>query len=222
MCLLDGNSCDGLYHLNSKNCLHNDNHVAAIANNSDDFHKWHRRCEHPSSVILSKIAKHFNLSFRDDNKCLDCPLSKLKKLPFNPRKWYNKQPLETLHMDVWGPAPIPSINNHKYYLLIVDEYSRFSWLFPLELKSKVFQTFRDFHIMIEKSLGLPIRSIQTDCGGEFLNLKFQNYCREFGIRQKFSSPCTLEQNGLVERKHGHLISITRCFFLNLTFQRNIG
>jgi len=137
----------------------------------------------------------------------------MKKNPFNFINEYSNLPLEIFHMDVWGSVSNLSIKGHKYYLLIINEVSKFSWFFSLYQKNEVFQTFCDFHKMIENFLDHKIKILRTDSEGEFLNQKFVNFCKKFGIQQRYSSPYTPTQNGLVERKHGHIINITRCFFI---------
>lgn len=75
----------------------------------------------------------------------------MKKLLFNSRIEYNKIPLEILHMDVWDPSPIPPTSGNKYYLLIIDEFSIYSWFFPLLTKNQVFPIFESFQTMTERS-----------------------------------------------------------------------
>lgn len=93
----------------------------------------------------------------------------LKKLPFKNREIYNKVSLEPRGY-TYGcleTTPITSTYRYKYYLLIIDEFSRFTWLYPLETKDQVFSCIKEFQFMIEKSLDSSIKSIQSDCGGKF-------------------------------------------------------
>lgn len=130
--ILKGSGLDGLYYLIPSSCSSFANNIASISKVCFPIETWHRRCGHPSSNIFPKLLKSSKVSFADSkHKCLDCPLSKLNKLPFKTRSSYSKKPVETLHMDVWGLSPISSIYNHKFYLLIVDEFLRFSWFFFL-------------------------------------------------------------------------------------------
>lgn len=83
-------------------------------------------------------------------------------------------------MDVWDSAP--STNEDRFYLLIVDEFSRFfRFLFSLKSKDKVFETFKNFQIMIEKSLGYSIKCLQTDEGEGFCNHRFTKLCKKLGM-----------------------------------------
>lgn len=103
-------------------------------------------------------------------------------------------------MDVWKPTPITSTYRYKYYLLIIDEFSRFTWLYPLETKDQVFSCIKEFQFMIEKSLDSSIKSIQPDFGGKFQNSLFKSHCKLNEINHRFSSPYTPKQNSLVEIK----------------------
>lgn len=80
-------------------------------------------------------------------------MNKMKKIPFANRIEYSSFALEVIHMDVGGLDSNPFTYGHnRYYLLIVNEYSRFSWFYPLISKDQVFNCFRDFQLMIERSI----------------------------------------------------------------------
>jgi hypothetical protein len=96
-----------------------------------------------------------------------------------------------------------SKNNKRYYLCIVDDFSRYSWLFPLSAKSDVFSTFVTFRTLVENFFNLPIKSVQSDGGGEFIPL--QRYFNSVGINYRQTCPHTHHQNGSVERKHRHIV-----------------
>jgi len=106
-------------------------------------------------------------------------------------------------MDVWGPSPTESIRGNKYYLSIIDDFSKFIWLFPLNAKSQVAHTFINFQTQIERYFDCKIKSVQTDFGGEFQALK--SHLLTTGIIHRLSCPHTHEQNGSVERRHRHIV-----------------
>lgn len=95
-------------------------------------------------------------------------------------------------------------------IYLLDEYSRFTRLYPLISKHEVFNYFIEFQKMIEKSLDLQIKCIQADYGGEFFNSSSNLHCKNLAIKHRFSCLYTPKQNDLVERKHGHLVSMVRC------------
>ena len=113
------------------------------------------------------------------------------------------KPLELIFCDLWGPAPVESFDGFTYFLTCVDAYSRFTWIFPLKLKSHTLQTFVNFKKMVELQYNSSIKSVQTDGGGEFH--PFTKFLSQFGITHRLTCPHTHHQNGSVERKHRHIV-----------------
>lgn len=107
-------------------------------------------------------------------------------------------------MDLWGLAPVSS-NANLYYLNIIDVCTRYTWIYFLNKKSDVAAIFPQIHKSIENQLGHTVKAIQTDGYGEFKALAY--YLVEYGINHRFTCPCTYEQNGIVERKHRHVVKI---------------
>ncbi|KAM2315364.1 hypothetical protein ACFX1S_028273 [Malus domestica] len=175
---------------------------------------WHARLGHPSTAIFHVLANKYHIpisgTLSSHNKCHVCPLGKACRLPFSSRTSMAPYPLDVLHLDVWGPAPIVSNFDYKYYLSMVDDYSRFVWLFPLVRKSDVMTTFVTFKRIIENRLNRTIKVLQTDGGGEFTSLAFRHFLRDHGITHQLSCPHTPQQNGIVERKHRHVTEMGLC------------
>ncbi|KAM2437268.1 hypothetical protein ACFX1W_014395 [Malus domestica] len=174
---------------------------------------WHSRLGHPSSTIFRKVLSGNKLALQGKSSvdffCSDCAIAKNHKLPFHPAGSSTSHSLALLHCDVWGPAPVTSVSGFQYYLLLVDDYTKYSWFFPLRRKSEVYSTFVTFKNYVEKSVGNQIKVIRFDSGGEFTSASFQSYLYLHGISHQFSCPHTPEQNGCVERKHRHLVEIAR-------------
>lgn len=132
----------------------------------------------------------------------------------------SNNPLELLYIDLWGPSPTVSKFNLKYFTTIVDCFTRYTWVFPLESKASFTNTFINFQKNIENQLDRKIKSIETNGGGEFSSLKFKNWLKDKGIMHRFSCPHTPQQNGIVERKHRHLVETTRCLFHQSGIQKS--
>lgn len=77
----------------------------------------------------------------------------------------SKAQLELLHTDLWGPASKHSIDEYKYYISFVDDFTRYYWMFPLTLKSEALETFKHLKLLVEKQFSFPIKAIQSDVGG---------------------------------------------------------
>jgi hypothetical protein len=119
------------------------------------------------------------------------------------------RPLELLHIDLFGPIAYISIGRSKYCLVIVDDYSRFTWVFFLQEKSQTQETLKGFLRRAQNEFGLRIKKIRSDNGKEFKNSQIEGFLEEEGIKHEFSSPYTPQQNGVVERKNRTLLDMAR-------------
>lgn len=167
---------------------------------------WHSRLGHPSYPILKTILSQFSLpyfsSMSQSLSCSDCSINKTHKLSFSESSISSTRPLQYLFSDVWT-SPILSIDNYKYYLIIVDHYSRYIWLYPLKLKSQVKETFIRFTTLAENKFQVKVGTLFSDNGGEFIALR--DFLASKGISHLTSPPHTPEHNGLAERRHRHIV-----------------
>lgn len=104
--------------------------------------------------------------------------------------------------DVWT-SPITSVDNYKYYLILVDHHTRYSWLYPLKQKSQVKETFVTFKALVENHFKSRIGTLYSDNGGEFITLR--SFLAEHDISHLTTLPHTLKHNGISERKHRHVV-----------------
>jgi hypothetical protein len=118
-------------------------------------------------------------------------------------------PDKLLHMDLFGPIAYISIGGSKYCLVIVDDYSRFTWVFFLQEKSHTQETLKGFLRRAQNEFGLRIKKIRSDNGTEFKNSQIEGFLEELGIKHEFSSLYTSQQNGVVERKNRTLLDMAR-------------
>ncbi|KAI5339023.1 hypothetical protein L3X38_018295 [Prunus dulcis] len=209
--LLTGSSSDGLYHIQATP------HLArqlAFYGELTTQEVWHARLGHPSHSVFTTLLHKYHLPVNgtiiSNKNCHICPLGKSCRLPFEYRQLHAQSSLALLHLDVWGPAPVPSNFGYHYYLSIVDDHTRFTWLYPLAKKSDVFPTFITFKKMVENRFSSKIKQLQVDGGGEFINKLFLAFLRDHGISHQISCPYTPQQNGVVERKHRHIVAMGLC------------
>ncbi|CAA7024026.1 unnamed protein product [Microthlaspi erraticum] len=167
---------------------------------------WHSRLGHPSLPILKHIISAFSLPLSNSLSqvfpCTDCCINKAHKFPFTESTITSSRPLEILFSDVWT-SPTLSLDNYKYYLIIVDHYSRYVWFYPLKLKSQVKETFIRFTALVENKFQHKIGTFFSDNGGEFIALR--DFLSSKGITHLTSPPHTPEHNGLAERRHRHIV-----------------
>ncbi|PNY00673.1 retrovirus-related Pol polyprotein from transposon TNT 1-94 [Trifolium pratense] len=170
---------------------------------------WHQRLGHPSSPPLLHALKTSNISFTGSSeKCIHCLSNKSHKLPFSKSSISSNNPLEIVYSDVWGPAPVYSIDDFRYYVIFIDHYSKYVWLYPMKFKSDVALLFPIFKNLVEKQFKTKIKTLYSDNGGEFIKLR--SFLQNHGISHLTTPPHTPEHNGLSERKHRHLTETARC------------
>jgi transposase InsO family protein len=177
---------------------------------------WHRRLAHVGIKNLHKLLKgeHIlgltNVHFEKDRVCSACQAGKQVGV-HHPHKniMITDRPLELLHMDLFGPIAYISIGRSKYCLVIVGDYSRFTWMFFLQEKSHTQDTLKGFLRRAQNAFGLRIKKIRSDNGTEFKNSEIEGFLEEEGIKHEFSSLYTPQQNGVVERKNRTLLDMAR-------------
>lgn len=129
----------------------------------------YQRLGHPALPILQKLAKSIELhGTASSHFCVPCQLGKSSRLPFVASKSSSTRPLELIHSDVWGPTPIMSVIDFKFYVLFVDDFTRYTWLFPIQCKSEVFSVFLSFKLQVENMLSLKTQCFRSDGGGELI------------------------------------------------------
>ncbi|KAL1224684.1 Retrovirus-related Pol polyprotein from transposon RE2 [Cardamine amara subsp. amara] len=88
--------------------------------------------------------------------CEACQLGKSSRLPFSDSVYVASRPLERVHCDLWGPSPVVSVQGFRYYAVFIDNYSRFSWFYPLKLKSEFYSVFLNFQALVENQFQTKI------------------------------------------------------------------
>ncbi|CAH9056118.1 unnamed protein product [Cuscuta europaea] len=146
--------------------------------------------------------------------CDICHFAKQKKLPFPISTSHASNAFDLIHMDVWGPYKVTSYTGFKYFLTIVDDYTRCTWVFLLKTKSEVKFHMLNFYTFIETQFQKKIKIIRTDNGTEFF---FPDFYNSKGIVHQLSCVETPQQNGRVERKHQHILQIARSLLFQSCF-----
>jgi histone deacetylase 1/2 len=130
-------------------------------------------------------------------------MAKSHRLPAHPSLSHASKPLELIHTDLWGPVMLKSTSRAKYFILFLDDYSRYTWFYPLQTKDQALSVFKQFKLLVENQFDAQIKCLQSDNGGEYRS--FMTFLQQSGILHRFSCPYTSAQNGRVERKHRHVV-----------------
>jgi hypothetical protein len=151
------------------------------------------------------------LMLKNQNVAFDgCALGKMHidKFPSNPDR-KKRDVLDLVHTDVCGPMQTRSLGGAFYFMLFIDDCTRYTWVYFLRRKSNVFDYFKEFRTMVEKNTGKSIKILHSNQGGEYKSGDFIKYCKDLGIVQKLTVPHTPRQNGVAERKNITLVECAR-------------
>ncbi|GKE38779.1 retrovirus-related pol polyprotein from transposon TNT 1-94, partial [Tanacetum coccineum] len=181
---------------------------------------WHRRLSHLNFGTINHLARHGlvrglpKLKFEKDHLCSACAMGKSKKKPHKPKSEdANQEKLYLLHMDLCGLMRVASVNGKKYILVIVDDYSRFTWVKCLRSKDEAPDFIIKFLKMIQVRLKVPVQRIRTYNGTEFINQTLREYYEKVGISHETFVALSLQQNGVVERRNHTLIEGARTMLI---------
>ncbi|GJW90788.1 retrovirus-related pol polyprotein from transposon TNT 1-94 [Tanacetum coccineum] len=164
---------------------------------------WHRRLSYLNFDYINLLSKKDvviglpKLKYVKDQLCSSCEVSKAKRSSFKSKTVpSSKGRLNLLYMDFYGPMRVASINGKKYILVIVDDYSRYTWTLFLRFKDETPKVLKDFLTMIQRNLQAPVISVRTNKGTEFLNKTLNALFKEEVIEHQTSIPRTPEQNDI--------------------------
>nr|GFA65929.1 ribonuclease H-like domain-containing protein [Tanacetum cinerariifolium] len=154
------------------------------------------------------------LKVKKDHLCSACAMGKSKKKSHKPKhEDTNQEKLYLLHMDLFWPMHVESKNGKKYILVIIDDYSRFTWVKCLRSKDEASDFIIKFLKMIQVRLKVPVRYIRTDNGTEFVNQTLREYYEQVGISPETSITRSPQPNGVVERRNRTLIEAARTMLI---------
>ena len=121
-----------------------------------------------------------------------------------------KKGLDLVHADLYGQIRPKTPGGKSYFMLIVDDFSRFMWVELLTTKDEAFKCFKRVKALAETERVLKLRAFRSDRGGEFNSIEFKEYCDEHGIKHFTTAPYTPQQNGVVERRNRMVAEMARC------------
>ncbi|KAH0974702.1 hypothetical protein GBA52_016601 [Prunus armeniaca] len=197
-------------------------HEVAYLGQQVKFSLWHSRLGHPTNEVVHSMLKSASLPPIVDSHlhiCQYCLSGKMHSLPFPTHHNKVVTPFHRIHSDVWGPSPCKSFQGYRYIVTFIDEFTGFSWIYPMFAKSEVFSQFMKFYAFVVNQFSAVIKYFQSDGGGEYVSNRFHEFLSSKGIVHQFSCPYKPQQNGLAERKNNiwlrlQLPHCQRLLFLN--------
>lgn len=189
-----------------------------VVSNKDKIWRHHFRFGHPSfSILKIMFPELFKGLFVDNFHCDSCELAKHRRASFPINNELCSTPFSLIHSDIWGPSTLPNVSGAKWFVSFIDDCSRVCWVFLLKQKSDVSLIFPIFHKMVKTQFGVDIKRIRSDNAKDYFNQVLSPYFQNHGIVHESSCVNTPQQNGVAERKNGHLLATTRA----LLFQNNV-
>jgi transposase InsO family protein len=179
---------------------------------------WHRKYAHVSysglqHLLDNKMVDGFDVDTSTDKPdCVACTEAKLIRSPYGPATDRFTKPGELMHVDLWGKYDKISIHGNKYYLLLVDDASRFVTVEFLKSKHQAAQKIKD-HMTHLMSRGMSPCAIRMDRGTEFVNEELRTWCHSKGVRYQMTAPYSPAQNGVAERMNRTLEELSRAMLI---------
>ena len=189
---------------------------------------WHQRMGHASYKHLLIVSKHESvlgipkLNRVNNVVCGPCQLGKQAKAKnIGTQTSATSRPLELLHLDLMGPTRIESVRGKIYIMVVVDDFTRYTWVILLRSKSDDLGHIEALCTRLQNDKNLKIDQICSDHGKELENSYMESFCTRSGISQEFSTPITPQQNGVVERKNRVIQEMARATLHNKDVARNL-
>ena len=214
-----GDLIDGLYYLSPMSydvliteIVDKHDHLAKKRKVSNETYLWHLRLGHINPNRIHGLVKSgilTSLDFEPIPVCESCLEGKMTKRPFKAKGYRATKPLELVHTDVCGPINVQARGGYEYFVTFTDDYSRYGYIYLMRQKSETFTKFREYKAEAEKQLGLHIKELRSDRGGEYLSGEFKSYLTQEGIVSQLSAPGTPQQNGVAERRNRTLQDMVR-------------
>ncbi|CAH9146107.1 unnamed protein product [Cuscuta epithymum] len=190
--------------------------VSLLIKKDDEAWLWHARFGHLHFRALQTLSKNQMVTGipvieHVEELCDGCCIGKQHRNPF-PRvsNYRAREPLELVHCDLCGPITPSTAGGKRYFLLVVDDYSRFMWVELLATKDEALRCFKKIKAVAEAGRECKLRAFRSDRGGEFNSCEFAEFCNQNGIKHNTTAGYSPQQNGVVERRNQMVVEMARC------------
>lgn len=189
--------------------------VCMSASTNSKAWRWHARFGHLNFQALRRMRQEGlveGLPYIDhvEQVCDGCLVGKQRRASFPHKAQFRaSETLELVHGDLCGPIQPSTPAGNRYFLLLVDDFSRFMWIALLSSKEKAFTAFKAIKVIAEVEQCKKLKVLRTDRGGEFKSVEFEDFCTENGIKRHMTAPYSPQQNGVVERRNQTVMGMAR-------------
>nr|XP_016437259.1 PREDICTED: uncharacterized protein LOC107763294 [Nicotiana tabacum] len=176
-----------------------------------DVALWHKRLGHVSSIVLRKLFAAKLASINDTiNKYSVYPCARQTRLAFPSSCIKTVVAFDLIHLDVWGPYNCATFDGNRYFLTVVDDFTRMTWVFfLLKLKYDVCVVLTQLIVLIQTQFNKVVKAVKSDNGSEFVNSTCTTLFQKYGIIHQRTCVYTPRQHRIAERKHMHILEVTR-------------
>jgi hypothetical protein len=171
----------------------------------DESWLWHRRLGHLNFDHIAKLNNEGVVKYRpkiskpNNSICDSYQMGKLTHAQFKLKSFtYSEKLLQVVHMDLCGPSRKEGTGREHYFILVIDDFSRRTWVSFLREKYDAFEKFKMFKALVENQTGIKLKAIHSEKGGEFLSKYFKELCDRHGIKREYTISGTPQKNGVVE------------------------
>ncbi|GJU32336.1 uncharacterized mitochondrial protein-like protein [Tanacetum coccineum] len=188
-----------------------------LNHSSSTFYLWHSCLGHVSRSRLRILASTGALGKLDTHyisDCSGCKLAKFSAQPFSNSISSSTAPFDLVHSDVWGPAPVSTKGDSRYYVSFIDDFTCYTWVYLMKRRSDFLTIFKEFRALAKTQHSAVIKCFRCDLGGEYNSNDFVSLLKSDGTIYLTSCTDTPQQNGVSERKHRHLVETARSFLLS--------
>ncbi|GJZ24786.1 retrovirus-related pol polyprotein from transposon TNT 1-94 [Tanacetum coccineum] len=222
--LLTGDRSLNLYTIALNEITSNSSACLLAKASSSQSWLWHQHLSHLNFATINNLVKRNlvrglpKMKFEKDHLCSACEQGKIHRKHHKSKiAFASNNPLYLLHMDLCGPMRVKSINEKRYVLVVVDDFSRYTWVFFLHSKDEASEVIISFIKKTQVNLQLQVQRIRTHNGSEFKNKTLAKFFDEVGITQQFSAARMPQQNSIVERGNRTFVEAARTMltFANL-------
>ena len=135
-------------------------------------------------------------------------------MSFNNSESISNSIFELIHSDVWGPSSVASIGGSRYFVIFIDDYSRYSWIFPMKSRSEILPIYNNFAKMVETQFSKRVKTFRSDNALEYTQYAFQVLLHSYGTVHHLTYLGTSQQNGRVKRKFRHVLDTVHALLLS--------
>ena len=183
---------------------------------------WHMRLGHMGERGMQLLSKQGLLCGHKTKSlefCEHCVFGKLHRKSFRKAIHRTKGTLDYIHSDCWGPSRVESLKSHRYFVSMIDDYLRKTWIIFMKHKSEAFSSFKEWKILVENQTEKNVKRLRTDNGLEFCSVEFNQFCKDAGIATHLTVRETPQQNGVAERMNQTLLERARCMLSNAGLEK---